>query len=229
MALLALFDVDGTLFLTHDPLSSEALLATLRELYSVDPPDDAVERIDHVGQTAKRIARLVLRAEGLDDAATDVHLDEWCSHFGTRYVELLERDEPRDWQAAPGAGEALGRLGEAGVRLALLTGNPEPMARARMAHFGLDGFFPEGQGAFGCDREGRDALIGLARHRAGGWPADQTVEVGDTLRDVETAHSAGVRSIAVRSGRTTADLADADALCDNLAEVTDRLLAWNGR
>ena len=30
-ALLALFDVDGTLFLTHDPLSSRALVATLED------------------------------------------------------------------------------------------------------------------------------------------------------------------------------------------------------
>ena len=43
--LLALFDVDGTLLLTHDPLSSEALLPTLRQVYRVEAPADAVERL----------------------------------------------------------------------------------------------------------------------------------------------------------------------------------------
>ncbi len=215
MPLLALFDVDGTLFLTHDPLSSEALVGTLRELYAVGPPDDAVERVDHAGQTAKRIARLVLRAEGLDDAAVDRRFDEWCEAFGARYVELLAAADTSGWQVAPGAADALVRLQDAGVRLALLTGNPEPMARARMRRLGLERFFAEGQGGFGCDAEERGELIAVARERAGGWPVARTVEIGDTARDVETARAAGVRSIAVGSP-------------PDLAEVADLLLAWNG-
>lgn len=215
MPLLALFDVDGTLFLTDDPLSSEALVGTLRDLYTVEPPDDAVERTDHAGQTAKRIARLVLRAEGLDDAAIDPRLDEWCQTFGARYVELLAAADTTEWQVAPGAADALTRLQDAGVRLALLTGNPEPMARARMRRLGLDRFFAEGQGGFGCDGEERGELIAVARERAGGWPTARAVEIGDTARDVETARAAGIHSIAVRSP-------------PDLAEVADLLLAWNG-
>jgi FMN phosphatase YigB (HAD superfamily) len=42
--LLALFDVDGTLLLTQDPLSSEALLPTFRQVYRVEAPADAVKR-----------------------------------------------------------------------------------------------------------------------------------------------------------------------------------------
>ena len=215
MALLALFDVDGTLFLTHDPLSSEALFATVRELYPVAPPSDAVERVDHAGQTAKRIARLVLRSEGLDDSAIDPSLEECCARFGDRYVALLEAKQPDGWQAAPGAADALSQLRDGGIRLALVTGNPEPMARARMVRLGLDGFFPAGQGAFGCDREKRAELIDLARRRAGDWAAAQTVEIGDTPRDVSTAHDAGVRSIVVGPER-------------GLAGAAELLLAWNG-
>jgi phosphoglycolate phosphatase len=200
MPLLALFDVDGTLFLTDDPLSSQALLATLRELYPVDPPEDAVEHVDHQGQTAKRIAHLVLNAEGIDDAAVDEHLGECCSRFAARYVTLLAATDTSAWRAAPGAVEALTRLQDGGVRLALLTGNPEPMARARMFRLGLERFFPEGQGAFGCESESRTELIELARRRAGGWPAEETVELGDTRRDEETARAAGIRAVHVEPG-----------------------------
>jgi phosphoglycolate phosphatase len=228
MALLALFDVDGTLFLTHDPLSSEALLATVRDVYGVTPPDDAVEQVDHEGQTAKRIARLVLEGQALGSDEIDAHLDEWCGRFAERYVELLRRTSPVQWQAAPGAGDALERLQQRGLRLALLTGNPEPMARARMARLGLERFFPLGQGAFGCDREERAALITLARERAGGWPAGDTVEIGDTPRDAETAHTAHVRSIVVPSGRTPRPPA-ADAVCESLADAARLLLSWNDR
>jgi phosphoglycolate phosphatase-like HAD superfamily hydrolase len=210
--LLALFDVDGTLFLTHDPLSSEALLETLREVYPADPADDAVERVDHAGQTAKRNARLVLRAEGLDDRAIDAQLDAWCGCFAERYVELLAGADTSGWEATPGASEALERLAAAGIRLALLTGNPETMARARMERLGLERFFPPGQGAFGCDAESRVDLIDLARARAGGWPADATVELGDTRRDEESARAAGIRAIHVDARRFEA--------------VADRLLDW---
>jgi phosphoglycolate phosphatase-like HAD superfamily hydrolase len=204
MPLLALFDIDGTLLLTDDRLASEALLATLRELYHVEPPDDAVERVDHEGQTAKRIARLVLNAEGIGDVAVDERLDECCTRFAARYVTLLAAADTSAWQAAPEAPEALARLQDAGVRLALLTGNPEPMARARMFRLGLERFFPEGQGAFGCESESRVELIELARRRAGAWPPEQTVELGDTRRDEETARAAGIRAVHVEAGGLTA-------------------------
>jgi len=225
--LLGLFDVDGTLFVTHDPVSSEALLPALRELYSVNPPADAVERVDHAGQTSLRIAREVLRAEGLADGAIDEQLDNWCSLFARRYLELLESADTTGWRAPPQAAVALSRLSEAGIQLALLTGNPEPMARARMEQLGLERFFRLGQGAFGCDAEKRSALVGIARERAGGWPAHRTVEIGDTPHDVRSAHDAGVRSIVVRSPRGDDAFRDADAICDDLSAAADVLLAWN--
>ena len=66
-----------------------------------------------------------------------------------------------------------------------------------MQRLGLDRFFAGGEGAFGCDAEARTELIELARARAGGWPADTTVAVGDTERDTRSAAAAGIRSIRV--------------------------------
>jgi len=226
MALLALFDVDGTLFLTDDPLSSEAFTAALRDVYPVDPPADAVERTDHQGQTSLRIAREVLRSENLREPAIDAGLADWCACFADCYLSLLERADTSGWRAAPGARAALSCLAAAGIRLALLTGNPEPVARARMELLDLDEFFPSGQGAFGCEGEERLQLLDLARERAGDWPAGRTVEIGDTARDVASAHADGIRSIAVRSPRGD-EPAGADAICDDLDEVASVLLAWN--
>ena len=191
--LLVLFDVDGTLFLTHDPLAGRALRETLSERFSVELPEDALERVDHEGQTSLRIGRLVLRDAGLDAP----ELGPWCAEFAKRYVELLCDADTSDWQAASGAEESLARLQAAGQRLALLTGNPEPVARARLERLGLGRFFPAGQGAYGCEAESRAELIALARARAGDWPADRTVEVGDTAIDVSSARDAGIRSLRV--------------------------------
>jgi phosphoglycolate phosphatase len=195
--LLVLLDVDGTLFLTDDPLAGIALRETLGSRYGVELPEDAVDVVDHAGQTSLRIARLVLRDAGLDDEQITPGLAAWCPSFAARYCELLAHAETGGWRAPPRAEEALERLAGAGHRLALLTGNPEPMARARMRRLGLEHFFVEGQGAFGCDAEARTDLIRIARERAGGWPADATVEIGDTPRDASTAHDAGVSSIVV--------------------------------
>ena len=92
--LLVLFDVDGTLFLTHDPLVGRALRETLRERFRVELPEDALERVDHEGQTSLRIGRLVLRDAGIDEP----ELGPWCAEFANRYLELLAGADTSGWR-----------------------------------------------------------------------------------------------------------------------------------
>jgi phosphoglycolate phosphatase len=223
--LLALFDVDGTLFLTHDPLSARALVTSLEQVYDVELTPDGPDRVEHQGLTAKRIARNVLRAANLADTAIDERLDSWCARFADTYIEFLSRADTTHWQARSGAAAGLARLQDADVRLALLTGNPEPVARARMERLGLGRFFPSGQGAFGCDAEERGALLDLARARAGDWPPGSTAEIGDTRHDVASAKAAGVRSIAISSPRSDpAELEQADVLVHDMDGIVRALL-----
>jgi len=152
MPLLVLFDVDGTLFLTHDALAGQALRETLETHFGANLPVDALERVPHPGQTSLEVARLVLHGAALDDRAIDAGLRDWCPEFAERYLELLARADTSTWEAATRAA-ALSRRQAAGYQLALWTGNPEPMARARMELLGLDAYFCAGQGAFGCDAD----------------------------------------------------------------------------
>jgi phosphoglycolate phosphatase-like HAD superfamily hydrolase len=200
--LLALFDIDGTLFLTHDALAGLALRDSLAAYYGVGLPANPIDRVDHAGQTSLRIGRLVLRAAEIEEPEG---LRDWCGSFAELYLALLSEADTSRWRAAPEAEQALERLGAAGVHLALLTGNPEPMARARMEKLGLSRFFGSGQGAFGCESESRVELIELARARAGEWPAQATVEIGDTERDATTSAEAGIRSIMVGVEGLTVD------------------------
>ncbi len=218
--LLVLFDIDGTLFLASDPLVGRATLDAVETVFGLSLPGDAIGRVDHPGQTAPRITRLVLRAAGLDDGQIDAGLPAWCEQAAARYLELLADADTSAWEAALGAVETLEALGDSDVRVALLTGNPEPVARARMERLGLDRFFPPGQGAFGCDAEDRIDLIAIARRRAGDWPAGETWAIGDTPRDVEGAHEAGIRCVGITSGRFGAtELEEADAVIDRLPDL----------
>jgi phosphoglycolate phosphatase-like HAD superfamily hydrolase len=188
-------------------------------VYGLSLPADAIGRVDHLGQTAQRITRLVLLDAGLDDVRIDEGLAAWCRRAGARYLELLGEADTSDWEPAPGAAETLDALVPR-ADVALLTGNPEPVARARMQRLGLDRFFRDGQGAFGCDAEDRVELIAIARRRAGDRPASETWAVGDTPRDVAGAHEAGIRCVGITSGRFGADeLKDADAVIDDFRDL----------
>jgi phosphoglycolate phosphatase-like HAD superfamily hydrolase len=182
--------------------------------------EESFARAEHrPGETAMQGLRHLLLGEGLDRPAIDSALGRWCELFSENYLGLLERTPTPHWRAAPDAAEALDELGRT-HDLALLTGNPEPVARARMRRLGLDRFFPPGTGAFGCEAEQRADLIRLARGRAGEPPLAEIVFVGDTPRDVDGAHAAGVRAIAVTTGEYGhAELATAGDVLDALSEL----------
>lgn len=151
--------------LTPDGLYLDVLVESVREVWGHELTDESFARAEHrPGETAMQGLRHLLLGEGLDRAAIDAALARWCSVFSEHYVPLLERTPTPHWRAAPGAAETLGEL-VLTHDLALLTGNPEPVARARLARLGLDGFFGAGTGAFGCEAEERAQLVRLARRR----------------------------------------------------------------
>jgi phosphoglycolate phosphatase-like HAD superfamily hydrolase len=211
VSFLVLFDVDGTLLLTHDEIYVEANRLALDAVWGTAP-----DAPDVPGDTALAHTRRALLGAGFAEDAIEAGLARWCDVFSRRYVELLDSADTTTWEVPSGAAETIAAIG----RRALLTGNPEPVARVRMERLGLGQLFPSGQGAFGCEREGRIDLFELARERAGGWPAERTVAVGDTPRDVSSARAAGCRCIAVASGAYgTEELAGADAVVAALADV----------
>ena len=211
---LVLFDVDKTLFMTSDPLMGQATTHAIETVWGIRLPGDAIRSVDHAGQTATRITREMLRAAGLDDAAIDPQLARWCTEASQGYLELLADADTSQWAAAEGAADAIGQI----EHRALLTGNPEPVARARMDRIGLAALFPPGQGAFGCEAESRADLIAIARHKAGDWPAERTVAVGDTENDIAGARAAGIHVIGFGPG-----LDGADAVIERMSELPPTL------
>jgi phosphoglycolate phosphatase-like HAD superfamily hydrolase len=226
--LLLLFDIDGTLLRGASVDHALALHDALAEVHGVDMRDKPV---DAAGRTDNAIARSVLlragvTAERIDALAGDVR-EACCRAFAQRCPDDLTG------KLAPAVPEVLDALAaREDVRLSLVTGNFEPVARLKLARAGIGGHFPRGQGAFGSDSEDRAALPPLARRRAGAgrepWPRERTVVIGDTPRDIACARADGIRVIAVATGPFRADrLTEADAVLPDargLAAALDRLV-----
>ena len=89
--------------------------------------------------------------------------------------------------------------------MALLTGNWEIGARAKLEPFGLNRFFDFG--AFGEDGVRRNELVPVAVERAAlqlGAPPEPSdvVIIGDTVRDIACGDAHGVPVLAVATGFT---------------------------
>jgi len=166
----------------------------------------------------------------VDDAAFDARWPEVAAAAADAYEALC----PADLSAfvAPGVPAALDAVAAdpAVYRQALVTGNVEAIARRKLASAGLGHHFMPGQGGFGSDAEDRSALPGVARARAGGWPRERTVVIGDTPRDIACARADGVRVVGIATGPFSAEaLAEADAVVDAasaLLPVLDDFAAW---
>jgi phosphoglycolate phosphatase-like HAD superfamily hydrolase len=212
-----LFDVDGTLLLTHDEVYVEASRLALEAVFGI-----YAEGPDVPGDTAPAHIRRALRTVNVPEAEIDAGLPRWCELFSNGYVRLLAAADTSHWQLGPHAAEAAAAV----EHRALLTGNPPAVAHARMERLGLAELFPRGQGGFGCERESRVDLFALARERAGDWPSESTVAVGDTPLDISSAHAAGCRCIGVTTGSYDGiELAEADAVIADLGELGAALAA----
>lgn len=216
--LLLLWDIDGTLLQYGGAREhAAALVQALRETYGVDLPDDAVTQIRPMGKTDRQIAREVLAAAGVDTSPGG----EWVARVWELYQEA---DLGRLRQGAmPGAQAALEWAAESGHVNALLTGNIEPVAHHKLAAAGLGEWFRRGEGAFGSDAEDRRELVPIARERAGGWPADRTVVIGDAPGDVACALADGATAVGLLGHFDREQLDGAHVYIERLADLGEAM------
>jgi phosphoglycolate phosphatase-like HAD superfamily hydrolase len=228
---LLLFDIDGTLVHGATAAHRDALHNALRAVHGVDVSRAGLG-VSPAGRTDGEIARMLLleagvSAERIDSGADDVR-DVCCREYAR-----LVPDDLSEF-VLPGVVDLVSWLSARNdVRLALVTGNYEPVARMKLAAAGVGAFFEPGQGGFGSDSEDRAALPPIARRRAGSagrrFPRERTIVIGDTPRDIACAHADGLRCVAVTTGPfSESELTDADALAADagaLRSVLESMLA----
>lgn len=201
---------------------AQALNAAIGEVHGVDARN-LRDRINPAGRTDGEIARLILLALGVSALRIDERAAEVREACCRNYAQICPPDLSD--HVVPGIPEVLAWLSERpGVRLALLTGNYEPVARLKLARAGIGRWFEARQGAFGSDSEDRAALPAIARRRAGHTRREDTLVIGDTPRDIACARADGVRCVAVATGQYGPDeLAGADAVARDARELRVRL------
>ena len=126
----------------------------------------------------------------------------------SNYVQRLEAGMHREGMTLlPGVRTLLEHLSRRDDMLVgLLTGNWRGGAEIKLSRFGLAKYFRFG--AFGDDVLERRPLAGIALRRAAeilgcNISPQNTLIIGDSLRDVDCAQAAGLRSLAVATGFTS--------------------------
>ena len=187
------WDIDGTL-LTTGKAGVPAWEAAVRE---VTGREFQLSSIRVPGLTDFQIAVRTFEILGID--ADDGLLRRMVRRYEEGLPEALPK---RQGRVLPNVREILEHLrGRSDVRSYLLTGNTRGGARAKLTHYDLLEYFPDG--AFAEDATERASIaaraLELAR-RAGPVADDRIFVIGDTPHDVHCANAIGARTIAVGTG-----------------------------
>lgn len=190
-AITVVFDLDGTLVDT-----APDLVASLNHTISAKglAPvgyEDLTHLVGH-GARAMIERSFSLRGQPLDEAEFPAMLDRFVNHY--------RAGMPGESKPYSGLVEALDRLHDAGMILAVCTNKMEGLARPLIEGLGLNGYFAAitGGDTFAVRKPDAAHLIGTVE-RAGG-DMNRTVMVGDSLNDLKVAVNAGVPSIGVPFG-----------------------------
>ena len=187
------WDIDGTLLTT----AKGGMFAWDDAVREITGREFQLQTMRIPGMTDYQIAAATFEVLGLP------RTEELTRQLVRRYEELLPTSLPRrTGRVLPNVREIPEDLrGRADVRSYLLTGNTRGGAKAKLTHYDLIDFFPDG--AFAEDTSARATIAARALELAR-QASDVSVEdafvIGDTPHDIECANAIGVRTIAVATG-----------------------------
>jgi phosphoglycolate phosphatase len=196
-----LFDIDGTLLVTGGA-GAVAWQRAFEELHGVEA--DISEHTE-AGMTDPEIAEIVFR-EVIGRDGTPAERGQAIAGYLNHLADAVAESE--GYRVMPGIEELLPSLIEKGVLLGLVTGNIEAAAHIKLARGHLNRLFSFG--GYGSDSRDRTELTKKALERGelvsgGSLDAATAISIGDTPRDVEAGHGAGIEVVGVATGSYTVD------------------------
>lgn len=191
-----MFDLDGTLIDSKKDLVV-AVNATRRQYGLSDLPPHTVE--SYVGNGAPVLIQRAM-GEGFSEEELAKALEFFIHYY---------RDHALDHTVLyPGVQQVVSALAEAGIAQAVLTNKPVRISNAILAGLGLgDAFFRVyGGNSFATKKPDPEGLRRLMEEA--GVSAAETLMVGDSTVDIQTARNAGCPSCGVTFGFQPETLAD---------------------
>lgn len=186
--MLLIFDLDGTLIDSKKDLTIST--NAVRQHFGMEPLDEATVG-SYVGNGA---AVLVRRAMGPE--ATEPMIEEGLQCFLKFYrAHALEHTH-----LYSGVREAVAELSAQGHTLGVLTNKPGKISTDIVAALGLAKIFSRVYGGDMLPAKKPDPTGILALMQESGTAANETVMIGDSAVDVQTARNAGVGSCGVLWG-----------------------------
>ena len=189
-----LFDIDGTLLNSRDPVHYFAFHHALGAVFGIEAKIDGVPV--H-GNTDLGILRAVLRREGLSDAQIEARMPQMVDIMCAEVQRNAAGMRP---ELCPSIRELVDDLYGKGKLLGAASGNLAPIGWLKLEKAGLRDRFSFG--SFSYPLEFREDIfqrgVDIARERLGS--AAQVYVVGDTPADIEAARKIGVKVIAMATG-----------------------------
>ena len=199
MDTIAFFDIDNTLIKSSSG-HVESFILSIAEVYGLDARIDV---INHHGMTDQEIITRILQKYEIDQAMIESRLADCQACMVRNYAAIVKSEKI---VTMPGVSDLLTRLEQHGIILGLVTGNLEPIARAKLKKIGINHFFKIG--GFGSDHIRRARLVTIALERAEArFECDsqrRAFHFGDAPQDMQAAREAGVLPIGVATGVYTA-------------------------
>lgn len=222
MKYLILFDIDGTILTFRQYHSREIFAKMLKEIFGKDVPLSIMPNFS--GMTDLQILKDIASKIHLDDDELMSKLPEvWC----TICNDFKQYCTPEYMRLLPNVNEIIETLASnPNITLGLQTGNFIENAYIKLEAFDLAKYFPFG--AFGSDHDDRNQLPLLAIERANKFIGSlsfseiNTLVIGDSYRDIESAKSNNLPVLAVATGNFSADELlnyEPDAVLENFNDI----------
>jgi phosphoglycolate phosphatase len=227
---LLVFDLDGTLIDSRIDLTN-SVNATLEYFGKQTLAEPTIA--GYIGDGATALVRRALAHEHLIAEQPDPHDDAFVEQAVDWFIHYYMVHKLDYTYVYPGVLESLKKIRERHpeMPMAVLTNKPVRPSEAICKHFGLDRFFFANYGgnSFATkkpDPFGLLRLMGEASELTGLRIApEETVMIGDSHVDVETAKACGARSVGCLFGLSPEGLrrAGADAMVESAWEWMDVL------
>ncbi len=192
------WDIDGTLLTT----AKAGVFAWNDAVLEITGREFQLASIRIAGLTDYQIAARTFDSLGIQPD------DDLVGRLVRRYEELLPSSLPRKiGHVLPNVREILERLRDRrDIRSYLLTGNTRGGARAKLTHYRLMNFFPDG--GFAEDQRDRSTIAVRALDvavRDGAVESGRAFVIGDTPYDIQCAKAIDAPAIAVATGGYSID------------------------